>query len=72
MFIEITAMRPATKGKVYLIGAGPGDVELLTLKAARALGVSRSTLYRKVERYRLEDLVRPSAGKESDSPNPGI
>lgn len=33
-------------------------------KAARALGVSRSTLYRKVERYCLEDLVRPSASKE--------
>ena len=27
-------------------------------KAARALGVSRSTLYRKVERYHLNDAVR--------------
>jgi transcriptional regulator of acetoin/glycerol metabolism len=27
-------------------------------KAARALGVSRSTLYRKVERYRLDNIVR--------------
>lgn len=40
-------------------------------KAARALGVSRSTLYRKVERYRLEDLVRPSAAKEPGPSNSG-
>ncbi|MDE2456053.1 MAG: sigma 54-interacting transcriptional regulator, partial [Burkholderiales bacterium] len=28
-------------------------------QAARALGISRSTLYRKLERYQLEDIVRP-------------
>ena len=32
-------------GKVYLIGAGPGDPELLTLKAAEAIGVSDVIVY---------------------------
>lgn len=36
-------------GKVYLIGAGPGDVELITLKAARLLGEADILL--------LDDLV---------------
>ncbi|HVF91237.1 MAG TPA: uroporphyrinogen-III C-methyltransferase [Blastocatellia bacterium] len=32
-------------GKVYLIGAGPGDPKLLTIKAAEALGASDAIVY---------------------------
>ncbi len=39
------------KGKVWLIGAGPGDLELLTLKAVRALGEADVLL--------MDELVNP-------------
>jgi uroporphyrin-III C-methyltransferase len=41
------------KGKVWLIGAGPGDAELLTLKAVRAL--------READVALVDDLVNPEA-----------
>ena len=34
-----------TKGKVYLIGAGPGDPELITLKGERLLKSCETVVY---------------------------
>jgi siroheme synthase len=41
----------AMKGKVYLMGAGPGDPDLLTVKAVRALRAAEVVLH--------DDLVAP-------------
>ena len=39
------ALSPSEWGRVTLVGAGPGDAELLTLKAARVLASARVVLY---------------------------
>ncbi len=46
-------------GKVFLIGAGPGDVELLTLKAVKALGASDVVLIDDLVNREVLDFTRP-------------
>lgn len=48
-------------GKLYLIGAGPGDVELLTLRAARVLGECDVVLYDRLTTPEVLALARPDA-----------
>lgn len=49
------------KGKVYLVGAGPGDPELLTLKAARVLSKAEVVLYDRLVGEGVLALVNPEA-----------
>jgi len=49
------------KGKVYLVGGGPGDPELLTLKAARILGRADIVLHDALVSREVLQLVAPDA-----------
>ena len=48
-------------GRVILIGAGPGDPELITVKGARALGEADVVVFDRLVAPALLDLCRPDA-----------
>src|SRR3954467_14197051 len=52
---------PKTVGKVFLVGAGPGDPGLLTLRGAECLRSADVVLYDYLASVHLLALVRPGA-----------
>ena len=59
-------------GKVYIVGAGPGDPELLTLKAARVLAMADIVLHDELVNLGVLQHVRPGAMIENVGKRSGI
>ena len=55
------AVRTPSAGRIALVGAGPGDERLLTLRAAQLLGQADLVVTRREPGPRVRDLIAPGA-----------
>ena len=58
-FKEIEGERGDKMGKVYLVGAGPGDPDLITVKGMKAIQASDVILYDRLVNKEILDFAKP-------------